>query len=75
MDKARTVAWALERLGVDWAHTAAFGDGENDEQLLDKAALPVAMANGCAFLQKPGRLVAPPCAEDGAVQVIEKYLL
>lgn len=75
MDKARTVAWALERLGTDWAHTAAFGDGENDEQLLDKAALPVAMANGCGFLQKPGRLVAPPCAEDGAVQVIEKYLL
>lgn len=74
-DKAAAVGRLLERLGLSWAETAAFGDGENDAQLLAAAGVPVAMADGWEPLKTQGRFVAPPCAEDGAAQWLEKYVL
>ena len=74
-DKAAAVGRLLERLGISWAETAAFGDGENDERLLAAAGVPVAMENGWERLKTPGRFVAPPCAEAGVAVWLEKYVL
>ena len=74
-DKAAAVGRLLTRLGIPWAQAAAFGDGENDERMLAAAGVPVVMDNGWEPLKTPGRWIAPPCAEDGAAQWLEKYIL
>ena len=55
--KAAGVGRLLERLGISWAETAAFGDGENDAELLEAAGFAVAMEGGAA----PGRRGGPRC--------------
>ena len=74
-DKADSIGILLDRLGLDWRHTAAFGDGINDEKMLARAGMPVVMENGEAYLKQPGRKIAPPCDQDGVAQMIEKYFL
>ncbi len=74
-DKAVGVGKLLERLGIAWGETAAFGDGENDAGLLRAAGFGVAMANGAPALRALADLVAPAADEDGAARVIEQYLL
>ncbi|MEF9969700.1 MAG: HAD family hydrolase [Ruthenibacterium sp.] len=73
--KAVAVEAVLQRLGMDWSDTAAFGDGANDAELLDAAGFSVAMQNGAESLQKTATVVAPPAFENGVAQTIEKYIL
>lgn len=74
-DKSVGVGKLLERLGIPWAETAAFGDGGNDAKLLDAAGLSVAMAGGSPELCAAASLVAPPANEDGVARVIKAHLL
>ena len=74
-DKAVGVEKLLEQLGIAWAETAAFGDGDNDAGLLRAAGFGVAMANGSAGLRALADLVAPAADEDGVARVVEQYLL
>lgn len=74
-DKAVGVGMLLERLGIAWAETAAFGDGCNDADLLQAAGFGVAMANGAPQLRALADLVAPAANEDGVARVVEEYLL
>ena len=63
--KAAGVGRLLERLGISWAETAAFGDGENDAELLEAAGFAVAMEGGAQSL----------LALDGAAAAVREYLL
>lgn len=74
-DKAVGVGKLLAQLGIAWAETAAFGDGDNDAGLLRAAGLGVAMANGSPELCALADLVAPDADEDGVAHVVEHYLL
>ena len=73
--KAAGVSHLLEKLGVSWAETAVFGDGENDAELLAAAGLAVVMGNGAQGLMHLADVVAPDAAEDGAARVVREYLL
>ena len=74
-DKADSIEMLLNRLGLTWEQTAAFGDGLNDEKMLSCAGMPVVMENGEDNLKLPGRVIAPACKDDGVAQVIETLLL
>ena len=66
----------LERLGISWAETAAFGDGENDAgNLLEAAGFAVAMEGGAQSLLPLADAVAPAAALDGAAAAVREYLL
>ncbi|MEG2672556.1 MAG: HAD family hydrolase [Ruthenibacterium sp.] len=73
--KAVAVDAVLQKLGIDWQNTAAFGDGANDAELLAAAGFSVAMQNGAESLQKTASVVAPPALEDGVAQIVEQYIL
>ena len=60
--KAAGVGRLLERLGISWAETAAFGDGENDAELLEAAGFAVAMEGGAQSLLPLADAVAPAAA-------------
>lgn len=72
--KASGVGFVLERMGIDAAGLAAFGDADNDLGMIQLAGLGVAMENGDAHLKEAADMIAPTNAEDGVAMVLEKIL-
>ena len=59
---------------VSRARTVAFGDGENDVELLQWAGYGVAVANAHDRVLAAADLVCPSVDEEGVAQVIEAFL-
>jgi Cof subfamily protein (haloacid dehalogenase superfamily) len=72
--KAAGLAFVAERLGFARERTVAFGDGENDVELLEWAGYAVAVANAHERVLAVADLVCPPADEEGVAQVIEALL-
>ncbi len=72
--KGSGLAFLAEHLGFAAEETVAFGDGENDVELLEWAGYGVAVENGHARVLAIADLVCPPVQEEGVAQVIEAYL-
>jgi Cof subfamily protein (haloacid dehalogenase superfamily) len=72
--KGAGLAFLAEHLGFAPAETVAFGDGENDVELLEWAGYAVAVANADERVVAVADLVCPPVTEEGVAQVIEAYL-
>jgi Cof subfamily protein (haloacid dehalogenase superfamily) len=72
--KGTGLAFLAEQLGFSRERTVAFGDGENDFELLDWAGYSVAVANAHESLLRLADLVCPSVEEEGVAQVIESYL-
>jgi Cof subfamily protein (haloacid dehalogenase superfamily) len=72
--KASGLAFLAEHLGFERERTVAFGDGENDVELLEWADYGVAVANAHERVLAVADFVCPPVTEEGVAQVIEAYL-
>jgi Cof subfamily protein (haloacid dehalogenase superfamily) len=72
--KAAGLEFVAQHLGFDSAHTVAFGDGENDVELVDWAGFGVAVANAHERVLAAADFVCPDVREEGVAQVIEAYL-
>lgn len=72
--KAAGLAFVAERLGFSREHTVAFGDGENDVELLEWAGYAVAVANAHERVLAVADFVCPSVDEEGVAQVMEAYL-
>ncbi|MDP3179772.1 MAG: HAD hydrolase family protein, partial [Spirochaetaceae bacterium] len=66
-------AW-LARRGRSLGEVLAFGDAENDEQMLLEAGVGVAMANAPARLRELVGCCAPSVDEDGVAVYLEALL-
>jgi hydroxymethylpyrimidine pyrophosphatase-like HAD family hydrolase len=73
--KGAGVEWLLREMGHDPAHLMALGDGENDIELLELAALGVAMANAGPKLKAVADVVVASNDEDGVAEAIERHVL
>lgn len=62
-------------LGIAPDETMAFGDGENDLSMIEKAGIGIAMENGHEKLKKIADHIAPDSNEAGVGQMLEKLLL
>ncbi|WP_454387396.1 Cof-type HAD-IIB family hydrolase [Streptococcus sp. Marseille-Q8145] len=71
-------AWGLRQLMDRWQikskEIMAFGDSENDLEMLELADFSYAMENGDEKIKRIASLLAPANAEAGVLQVIEQYL-
>jgi hydroxymethylpyrimidine pyrophosphatase-like HAD family hydrolase len=66
---------AEERLGLSAHNVMAIGDNFNDFEMLQYAAIGVAMGDAPLGLQQVAQWVAPGVEADGVVAAIEKFLL
>lgn len=73
--KGRAVRELTRILGIDKSEILALGDGSNDLPLLREAGLPVAMGNAVDCLKQAARVIAPDAEQDGAAEILEKYVL
>jgi Cof subfamily protein (haloacid dehalogenase superfamily) len=72
--KAAGLEFVAERLGFSREGTVAFGDAENDVELLEWAGYAVAVANAHERVLAVADLVCPSVEEEGVAQVIEALL-
>jgi Cof subfamily protein (haloacid dehalogenase superfamily) len=72
--KASGLEFLARHLGFEAGQTVAFGDGENDVELVDWAGYGVAVANAHERVRAVADLVCPSVDEEGVAQVIEAFL-
>ncbi len=72
--KASGLAFVASHLGLSQQQTVAFGDGENDVELLEWAAYGVAVANAHERVLAAADHVCPPVEEEGVAVVLEAFL-
>jgi Cof subfamily protein (haloacid dehalogenase superfamily) len=72
--KGSGLAFAAEHVGFAQERTVAFGDGENDVELLEWAGYGVAVENAHERVLALADFVCPPVTEEGVAQVFEAYL-
>ena len=63
-----------QHLGLSPDQTMAFGDGGNDESMLDAAGISVVMGNGLNRLKEKADIVTLTCDENGVAEVINRLL-
>jgi Cof subfamily protein (haloacid dehalogenase superfamily) len=74
VSKGSGLAFLAEHLGFSAAATVAFGDGENDVELLEWAGYAVAVANAHPRVLAVADWVCPSAEEEGVAQVLEGFL-
>jgi hypothetical protein len=74
ISKGSGLAFVAEHLGFAASETVAFGDGENDLELLDWAGFAVCVENGHELLQARADWICPGPADEGVAQAIEAFL-
>ncbi|MDX6476588.1 MAG: hypothetical protein QOH95_2099 [Gaiellaceae bacterium] len=63
-----------EHMGFTREQTVAFGDGENDVELVEWPAYGVAVENAHDRVKAVANWICPPASEEGVAQVIEAFL-
>jgi Cof subfamily protein (haloacid dehalogenase superfamily) len=72
--KAAGLGFLAEHLGFTRERTLAFGDGENDIELVDWAGYGVAVENADDRVKEVADFICPSVDEEGVAQVLEAYL-
>ncbi len=74
ISKGSGLAFVAERLGFSAERTVAFGDGENDLELIDWAGYGIAVENAHGTLKARADWICPSAQEEGVAQVLEAVL-
>ena len=72
--KATALRWLCEYLQIDPAQVVAFGDGENDKEMLEFAGTGLAVADAQEVCRAAADGVIGACGEDGVAQYLEQLL-
>jgi len=74
VSKGTGLGYVADRVGFALARTVAFGDGENDIELLEAAGFGIAVENGHPALRALADWTCPGPAEEGVAAVVEAFL-
>ncbi len=71
--KASTMLKITELLGLKPENICAFGDSNNDTEMLQEARLSVAMGNGCLNCKKAATFICPDISDDGFYKALKHF--
>ncbi len=74
VSKATGLRYLLDRWNIRPEECVAFGDSDNDIAMLSMVGRSYAMQNAPQNVKDAAQFVAPPCTEDGVLQVLEQLL-
>ena len=72
--KGKALQWLCEYLRIEPAQVIAFGDGENDKEMLAFAGLGLAVADAGEACRAAADGVIGACEEDGVAEYLERLL-
>jgi Cof subfamily protein (haloacid dehalogenase superfamily) len=73
VSKSLAIMKTLNFFGIDKSEAIAFGDGENDIDMLELVGFGIAMGNGNEKLKNVADFVTKPSSEDGIDYALKKY--
>jgi hydroxymethylpyrimidine pyrophosphatase-like HAD family hydrolase len=73
--KGNAVRWLARRRGIPMGSVMAIGDQHNDLSMIEAAGHGAAMPSAPLAVRLAARYIAPPLAEEGAAQLIERLVL
>lgn len=73
-DKGSAIALLQDRLAISKGETMAFGDYDNDLEMLDQAHFSYAMANASDAVKNAARFSTTSNNENGVVRILEELL-
>lgn len=73
--KGKGLKYIQKKLGITKNETIAMGDAVPDLAMFEYAGLKVAMENGEQQVKDKADIIAPSVHKDGAVEIINKYIL
>ncbi|WP_141434265.1 Cof-type HAD-IIB family hydrolase [Bacillus sp. 03113] len=73
VSKSLAIVKVLQYFGIDKSEAIAFGDGENDIDMLELVGLGIAMGNGNEKLKNVADFVTKKSSEDGIEFALKKY--
>lgn len=73
VSKSLAIMKTLDFFGIDKSEAIAFGDGENDIDMLELVGLGIAMGNGNQKLKNVADFVTKSSSEDGIDYALKKY--
>jgi Cof subfamily protein (haloacid dehalogenase superfamily) len=73
IDKGWALDFFCDHFGINPAEVIAFGDQENDINMLKKAGIGVAMANALDSVKEAANTLAPAHHEDGVARFLMEY--
>ena len=74
ISKGSGLAFVAEHVGFNAGHTIAFGDGENDLELLDWAGFGIAVENADERLKARADWICPSAEYEGVAEALEALL-
>ena len=74
VSKGSGLEFLAQRYGFSRERTIAFGDGENDVELVEWAGYGIAVENAHERVKAVADWICPPAAEEGVAQVLEALL-
>lgn len=74
VNKAKSVEAVASMLGVKREDVMAFGDSENDTEMIEWAGVGAAMANAADAVKAVADVIAPSNNDDGVAVIIERLL-
>lgn len=75
VDKAGAIDGICKKYGIKKAEAMAFGDADNDIEMLNYCGLGIAMANASDVCKQAANYVTLSNAEDGVAAAVEKFIL
>lgn len=75
VSKSKAIIKVLEYFGLDKSEAVAFGDGENDMDMLEMVDVGIAMGNAGEKLKSIANFVTSESSEDGIAIALKKYSL
>ncbi|MFS0785401.1 Cof-type HAD-IIB family hydrolase [Shouchella sp. 1P09AA] len=73
IDKALAIENLLRYFNIDHSQAIAFGDGQNDIDMLSLVSIGVAMENGSDELKQMSDFVTKPAAQDGIEKALKHF--
>lgn len=70
ISKATGIRELAERLGIPMRDTVAFGDGNNDVDMLREAGMGIAVGNGCDAAKEAADIVTEPIDDGGILNAL-----
>ncbi|MWC31370.1 Cof-type HAD-IIB family hydrolase [Paenibacillus sp. MMS18-CY102] len=73
VSKSLAISEVLRYFGIDRSEAIAFGDGDNDIDMLELAGLGIAMGNGSEKAKRAADFITKKSSEDGIAYALHKY--
>ncbi len=71
--KSEGVKKLIKHLGIDISEVVAFGDGDNDYELIADAGIGIAMGNASDKVKSAADYITAPVSEDGVFKALKHY--